>query len=191
MYLIILGNGSFAKEITDELPNNIADILYVTSKTLPKFKLPNLNCYFIAAIISTERKGFIEQFSEQTNIKPVKFIHPTVYKSKTSSIGVGSIVCPNVVIASYTLVCNHVIVNRGTTIGHDCQIGSYSTIGPGVNIAGDVRIGEQTTIGIGTNILEGRTIGNNCVIGAGSLVTKDVPDNEMWYGVPAKHVRKI
>jgi acetyltransferase-like isoleucine patch superfamily enzyme len=39
--------------------------------------------------------------------------------------------------------------------------------------------------------LGGVTIGENAMIGAGSLVTKDIPDNELWYGSPAKFIRKL
>lgn len=189
MDLIILGAGTFAKEIVDELNTDIYE--FVTSDTLPNFKVPKGECYFLAAIVSPKRKDFIEQFYQQTKIPSRKFIHPTVYLSKKSQVRSGSIICPNVTIASDTIIRNHCIVNRGATIGHDCLIESYSMIGPGVNIAGNVKIGQQTTIGIGANILENTTIGNNCVIGAGSLVTKNIPDNQMWYGVPAKYVREV
>ena len=46
-------------------------------------------------------------------------------------------------------------------------------------------------IGSGTIILPGVTIGENSATGAGSVVTKDIPDNELWVGNPAKFKRKI
>ena len=39
--------------------------------------------------------------------------------------------------------------------------------------------------------MPGVTIGQNSVIGAYSFVTKNIPDNELWYGIPAKFVKKI
>ncbi len=45
-------------------------------------------------------------------------------------------------------------------------------------------------IGYGSIILPGITIGEGAVVGAGSVVTKDVPDHEIWAGVPAKSLRK-
>ncbi len=46
-------------------------------------------------------------------------------------------------------------------------------------------------IGIGSVILPGVVIGENAVVGAGSVVTKDVGDNEVWYGTAAhKHSDK-
>lgn len=197
--VIILGAGSFATEIVDEIDNNLEVICYVVQDEyyhnqpevipLSKFKNGYKEIYYLCPIVSTQRKQFIEQFYRQVKIPSITFIHKSVYLSKMSAVKSGSIICPNVTIASNSIIRNHCIINRGTTIGHDCLIESYSTIGPGVNIAGNVCIGSQTTIGLGTNILEGRTIGNNCVVGAGALVTKDIPDGQTWYGVPAHHVR--
>lgn len=46
-------------------------------------------------------------------------------------------------------------------------------------------------IASGVIVLAGVTIGENSVIGAGSVVTKDVPDNELWMGVPARFKKKL
>lgn len=55
----------------------------------------------------------------------------------------------------------------------------------------DVHIGKNVWIGSGVSILPGVTIGDNSVIGAGSVVTKDIPENVVAYGVPCKVVREI
>lgn len=55
----------------------------------------------------------------------------------------------------------------------------------------DVHIGKNVWIGAGVTILPGVRIGDNSVIGAGSIVTTDIPDNVVAYGVPCKVVRKI
>ena len=52
-------------------------------------------------------------------------------------------------------------------------------------------IGYNSFVGAGSIILAGIRLGKNCVIGAGSVVTKDVEDNEIVAGNPAKHIRYI
>ena len=54
-----------------------------------------------------------------------------------------------------------------------------------------VNIKTGAFIGAGCYILKGVTIGKHSVIGAGSVVTKDVPDNEVWAGNPAKKIRSL
>lgn len=73
------------------------------------------------------------------------------------------------------------------------KIGDYVIISQGVTL-GSVRgkekarpiIGNNVYIGAGAKVIGGCTIGNNVVIGAGAVVTKDVPDNAVVAGVPAK-----
>lgn len=64
---------------------------------------------------------------------------------------------------------------------HDVVLGS----------AGRVKIGNNVFIGMHTTILKGVTIGNNVIIGANSLVNKDVPDNVVVAGNPAKVITTV
>lgn len=53
-----------------------------------------------------------------------------------------------------------------------------------------ITIGDDCWIGGGALILPGITIGNRCIVGAGSVVTKDVPDDSMVAGNPAKLMKR-
>lgn len=54
-----------------------------------------------------------------------------------------------------------------------------------------VLIKSNAWIGAGATILPGVTVGKNAIVGAGSVVTKNVPDNAVVAGVPAKYIRDI
>jgi acetyltransferase-like isoleucine patch superfamily enzyme len=54
-----------------------------------------------------------------------------------------------------------------------------------------VLIKKNAFIGAHAIILKGVTIGNNSIIGAGSVVSQDIPDNEIWAGNPAQFIRRI
>ena len=91
----------------------------------------------------------------------------------------------------------------------DIYVGDYTMFGPNVVIAtaghpilpplrqvgfqynSSVRIGKNCWIGAGALIMPGVTIGDNSVIGAGSVVTKDIPENVIAVGNPAKVLREI
>jgi len=81
-----------------------------------------------------------------------------------------------------------VIIDDEVQIGSHCSIYSVSTID---NKTGKVHIKKNVKLGSHSTVLPGVTIGENSVIGAHSLVTKDIPDNVIAFGVPAKVIRSI
>ena len=54
-----------------------------------------------------------------------------------------------------------------------------------------ITIGDDVWLGGGVTVLPGVTIGNNVVVGAGAVVSKDIPDNSLAVGVPARVVKKL
>jgi len=60
-----------------------------------------------------------------------------------------------------------------------------------LGIGKPVKIGNDVWIGGNVTILPGVNIGNNVIIAAGAVVTKDVPDNSLVGGVPAKLIRQL
>ena len=55
---------------------------------------------------------------------------------------------------------------------------------------GKVHICKGAYLGMNTLVVKPVTIGERAIIGAGSVVTKDIPANEVWAGNPAKFIRK-
>jgi sugar O-acyltransferase (sialic acid O-acetyltransferase NeuD family) len=85
---------------------------------------------------------------------------------------------------------SHSIINIGATISHDVIIGSYVNICPGVNVAGGVIIEDGVFIGTGAVILPKIILGKNCIVGAGAVVIKNVRENEVVVGNPAKVIKR-
>ncbi len=92
-----------------------------------------------------------------------------------------------------------IVLGDAVLIAGNCYIGGgrYHTKDPhkpimyqGVYSRGSVQIGDGTWIGASSTILDGVTIGKNCVIGANSLVTRDVPDNSVAVGSPARVLKQ-
>jgi len=116
-------------------------------------------------------------------------ISPEAIVDESIKIGEGTVVMLGSIINIGSSIGKNCIINTGAIIEHDCKIGDYCHIAPGVHISGAVNIGELSFIGIGTTIIQGITIGKNVTIGAGSVVVKDIPDNVIALGNPAKIVR--
>ena len=60
-----------------------------------------------------------------------------------------------------------------------------------VDSFGKIRIGNNVHIGTNAIIMPGVRIGNNCIIGCGAIVTKDVPDNSVAAGIPARVIETL
>ncbi|RII27938.1 MAG: acetyltransferase [Geobacter sp.] len=91
----------------------------------------------------------------------------------------------------------------GLEIGDGCIIGQYLSCHPENHIYDDpdveirfqgttrkgIKIGRNCWIGSKVTVLDAVTIGDGCVIAAGSVVTKDMPENSIIAGVPAKVIK--
>jgi acetyltransferase-like isoleucine patch superfamily enzyme len=53
----------------------------------------------------------------------------------------------------------------------------------------DVRVGPTVWIGYGACVLRGVTVGDNCIVGTNSVLTREIPDNAVVAGVPARVIR--
>lgn len=74
-------------------------------------------------------------------------------------------------------------------ITHDGGTLIYRQYVPDLEITKPIKLGNDIYIGNNVIILPGVTIGNNVVIGAGAVVTKDIPDNSLAVGVPARVIK--
>lgn len=82
-----------------------------------------------------------------------------------------------------------VVVHKDAVIGKGCIISQCVTIGGKQNSKGVPKIGNNVHIGAGAKILGNISIGNNVLIGANAVVLKDIPDNSIVAGVPAKIIK--
>ncbi len=113
-------------------------------------------------------------------------IHPKAAVSPSARIGRGSVVMAGTVVSSDVRIGDNVVIYSGTIIEHDSVIDNHVQLSPGVKIAGGVCIEEGAFIGIGASIIHGLRVGQWTTVGAGAVVLKDLPDNVVAVGVPAR-----
>lgn len=136
---------------------------------------------------------------DNTNIWQFCVIFPN------AKIGNNCNICANVLIENDVTVGNNVTIKCGVQLWDGITIEDNVFIGPNATFTNDLFprskvypekfertiIKKGASIGANATILCGITIGENAMIGAGSVVTKDIPDGEVWYGNPAKFAKKI
>jgi len=125
---------------------------------------------------------------------------------KDAKIGENCNICANVLIENKVTIGSNVIIKSGVQIWDGVKIGDFVHIGPNVTFTNDyiprsrersdnkpsdyvcleTKVENGATIGANSTIIAGNKIGEYSFIGAGSVVTKDIPNNTVWYGNPAK-----
>lgn len=88
-----------------------------------------------------------------------------------------------------TLLCQQGIeIQDKVQIGPGARILSISTIG---GKQGKVTIKKNAKVGANSVVMPGVTIGENSELGALSYLSTDIPDNELWYGRPARFIKHL
>lgn len=144
--------------------------------------------FFIAFGNMKYRKKVWEMF-KQAGWDSVNIIHPNAVISKDAKLGEGILIECGCLITPNPTIGNNVVVNTGSQVNHDNIVEDHVYIASGVILSGGVKIGENTLLDDGVIVTLGKTVGKNSLIGAGAVVTKNIEDNVVVYGNPAKVIR--
>jgi sugar O-acyltransferase (sialic acid O-acetyltransferase NeuD family) len=106
-------------------------------------------------------------------------------------IGIGTNILSNATISNSVRIGKGCILYYNVIITHDCKVGDFVELSPSVVLLGNVEVGSFTQIGSNATILPKVKIGKNVIVGAGSVVTKDIPDNCIAFGIPAKVIKNL
>jgi sugar O-acyltransferase (sialic acid O-acetyltransferase NeuD family) len=127
-----------------------------------------------------------QSMANQLSLDWKSAVHPSAQVHTSVELGSGTVIFAGAIVQPETVIGDHVIVNTGARIDHDCRIRSFSHIAPGASLAGAVSIGEGVLMGIGSCAVPGVTVGEWSVVGAGAAVVGDLAPGVTATGVPAR-----
>ena len=116
------------------------------------------------------------------------FIHSTVVLSPNVKIGdKGIYILPKTVIMPWCNIHDFVMMSVNSVVSHHTILEEGVFLSFGVNFGASIIAHKYAYIGISATIMTGvHELGENCLIGAGAVVIKDVPQNAIMAGIPAK-----
>jgi UDP-perosamine 4-acetyltransferase len=204
--VIILGAGGHAKVVIELLRANRIHVGYCVANSASG---PNcLGVDILAGDAQLEglyKRGYRQFFPAvgdnmlrrrlsahalELGFEMVNAIGPRAVVSPSCIVGRGVAIMEGVIINAATRIADLAIVNTGSTVDHDCDIGMAAHVAPNCALAGGVRVGEGAFVGAGSVIIPGVDVGDYSVIGAGSVVLRDVPGSVVAYGNPARVVKR-
>lgn len=116
--------------------------------------------------------------------------HPCSSVCVTASLGPGTQILAQAVVAAGAQLGEACIVNHLAVVDHECILGDGVHLAPGATICGCAEIGSNVMIGAGAVVLPRVTIGENTVVGAGAVVIRDLPADVVVAGNPARIIRR-
>jgi sugar O-acyltransferase (sialic acid O-acetyltransferase NeuD family) len=123
-------------------------------------------------------------------IETPNLIHPNVHIPKSVSIGSGVIIQTGCYVSVNVTIQDYVYLQPMCAIGHDSVLKKGCIISTMDSIAGAVTVGQCTYIGMSSAVKELVDIGDYSIIGMGSMVFKDIPDEMIAMGNPARPMKK-
>ena len=202
--VVILGHGGHAKSVADAARSAgfaVVGFLGLAEHQQSDYGPPALQSLDDIDLESTEiALGIGTNFirarvaADVVNSHPrarfVAVIHVTAWVSPLAEISPGSVVLAHAAVGPGAKLGLGSVLNTGSSLDHDSTLQSFASLGPGARTGGDVSIGERSAIGLQSGVLQGRSVGSDSVVGAHSLVTRNIPDLTVAWGIPCAPMRE-
>jgi sugar O-acyltransferase (sialic acid O-acetyltransferase NeuD family) len=113
-------------------------------------------------------------------------IHPFSSIASSATIGEGSMISAGALVLPRATIGRGVLLNTKSSVDHDTVIGDFAHVSAGATVGAKVHIGDETMIALGASVASGMRVGARTIIGAGAVVVRDIGDDVVAFGVPAR-----
>ena len=149
---------------------------------------PRSEVYYTIALASPLIKKKIALDLKAKGANFANIYHPRAIISEFCEIGQGIILTANAKVSPNVKIGNFVTL-LGSGVGHDAELGDFSTISGYCSINGHVKVGEGAFIASNAVIAPGKKVGAWSYVGMGSMVITNVKEKTKVMGNPARRLK--
>ena len=190
----LIGDGGHAREIMSQMGETLTrfvdDEYYKNNDplVLPLSKFSPLDFEIMIAVGSSEeRESIALRLPPETLYFSYK--HHTALILGDCKLGIGYFIGANCILTTDIEIGDHLLLNRGNHIGHDCKIGNFFSAMPGSIVSGNVTIGERVYLGTNSSIREKITVCDDVTIGLNTGIVKNIHSSGIYAGSPTRKIR--
>ena len=186
--IIIIGSGGHAKVVADIIlarEKELNEDLKIIGFLDDNFKNLKYDNIFNIPILGDLNN--IDNFSKNEDYFFIIAIGSNEVRKKISE---KYVIMANVVINPNSTIGKHCILNTSSVIEHDNKLGDYVHISPNTTLCGGVNIEDNSWIGAGSVVRQQIHIGKDVLVGANSVVVKNIEDDCIVVGNPAKKIKE-
>lgn len=202
--LIMIGAGGYAKSVLDSIDYfnykmvGFVDQFSTNSEHLGypilAHELEDIenkyNYYYFISIGDNERRKMWFDRLKNLGLKTMNVVDRSAIVSEHASIGTGCFIGKMAIVNSKAIVGDNCIINTKALVEHGCAVDAHANMSTNSVINGDVYVGEGTFVGSSSVVVGQLKIGAWSIVGAGAVVTRNVGNNLVVAGVPAKIIKK-
>ncbi len=162
---------------TTDIPKLLAEGYYFINTILKIGGMPERIAKFHSLLIPEDRLA--------------TFVHPMSFVMPTAKLGPGVVVMPFATVSANSTIGKCTLVMTNVFIGLTCNVGAFNFLAPTSCLGSWINTEEGVWLGFNSTVRGRTNIGKYSSVGAGAVLTKNVNENEIWVGNPAKFHKTV
>ena len=180
---------SVAGFIDDAAPTNSAEILGLRVLGDGNWLFQEAECRKVVVALGIGDNAARRRIAERcmgSGVELLTAVHFSAVVAPSAHLSPGVVVMAAAVVNPDAHIGMGAIINTAAIVEHDCRVGDFAHLSPNATMGGGARLGSLSWLGMGAKIIHGVAVGSGTIIGAGAVVVRDIPDQVVAMGIPAR-----